>query len=151
MKDSKAGALYLWIPGGAQPAALGKTLAEHGIDATKTHVLGQETLTDDNALKGMGEVAMGMVTASHYDYNLKSSVNAAFVKAYQEAYAGRMPDIFSIGAYDGMQLIYDVIKKTGGKTDGMTMVDAAKGQHRLCGIRSLDKSITKILIANLPV
>jgi branched-chain amino acid transport system substrate-binding protein len=126
MKDSGAEAIFLWIPGGAQPSALGKALAERGIQATKSPVMGQETLTDENAIKGMGEVAVGMITASHYDFALNNPKNKAFVDAYRKDY-GRMPDIFSIGAYDGMQLIYDVLKKTKGNTDGAALIDAAKG------------------------
>ena len=53
-------------------------------------------------------------------------MNDAFVKAYNADY-GRNPDYFSIGGWDGMQLIYDALKKTGGKTDAQAMVDAAKG------------------------
>jgi branched-chain amino acid transport system substrate-binding protein len=126
MKDSNPEALYLWIPGGTQPAALGKALAERGINPQKTKVFGQDVLTDENALKGMGDIALGIITASHYDYNLKNASNQAFVKAYHAAY-GRNPDIFSIGGYDGMHLIYEALKKTNGKTDGETLINAAKG------------------------
>ena len=35
-KDINPDAIYIWIPGGAQPAAVGKALAERGIDARKT-------------------------------------------------------------------------------------------------------------------
>ena len=31
-KDLNPDAIYIWIPGGAQPAAVGKALAERGID-----------------------------------------------------------------------------------------------------------------------
>ncbi len=34
-KDLNPEAIYIWIPGGAQPAAIGKALAERGIDPTK--------------------------------------------------------------------------------------------------------------------
>jgi branched-chain amino acid transport system substrate-binding protein len=34
-KDSNPDAIYIWIPGGAQPAAVGKALAERGIDPSK--------------------------------------------------------------------------------------------------------------------
>ena len=49
-----------------------------------------------------------------------------FVSAYKAAY-GRNPDFFSIGGYDGMHLIYEALKKTGGKTDGESLITAAKG------------------------
>jgi branched-chain amino acid transport system substrate-binding protein len=125
-KDLNPESIYIWVPGGAQPPALGKALAERGIDPKKTTVMGQGEITDDAALKSMGDVALGIVTAFHYDPNHQSQMNRDFVKSYNEAY-GRNPDFFSIGGWDGMHLIYEVLKKTGGKTDGQAMVDAAKG------------------------
>lgn len=125
-KDLNPESIYIWVPGGAQPGALGKALSERGIDPRKTKVMGQGEVTDDGALKVMGDAALGIITAFHYDPAHKSAKNAAFVKAYNAAY-GRNPDFFSIGGWDGMQLIYDVLKKTGGKTDAQVMVDAAKG------------------------
>ena len=35
--------------------------------------------------------------------------------------------MFSVGAYDGMHLIYEALKKTAGKTDGEALIAAAKG------------------------
>ncbi len=125
-KDLNPESIYVFVPGGAQPGAFGKALAERGIDARKTKVMGQLEIADDNALKAMGDAALGIITSGHYDPAHKSAKNEAFVKAYNAAY-GRNPDFFSIGGWDGMQLIYDVLKKTGGKTDAQAMVDAAKG------------------------
>jgi branched-chain amino acid transport system substrate-binding protein len=125
-KDLSPESIYIWVPGGAQPAALGKTLAERGIDPMKVKVLAQGELTEDQALKSMGEAALGIITAFHYDPTHDSALNKKFVKDYNEAY-GRNPDIFSIGGWDGIHAIYEALKKTGGKTDGETLVAAAKG------------------------
>ena len=125
-KDINPESIYLWVPGGAQPAAFGKALAERGIDPKKTKILGQGEITDDGALKSMGDAALGIITAFHYDPTHDSAMNKAFVKAYNDAY-GRNPDFFSIGGWDGMHLIYETLKKTGGKTDGDTLIAAAKG------------------------
>ena len=125
-KDLNPEAIYVFIPGGAQPGSFAKALTELGIDAKKTKVLGQGEITDENALKVMGEAGLGMITAFHYDYNHKSKPNAEFVAAYKTA-NGRNPDIYSIGGWDGMHLIYEALKKTGGKADGDSLVAAAKG------------------------
>ena len=127
-KDSNAEAIYVWTPGGPQPAAIGKALAERGIDPGKTKILGQGELTSEDALKSMGDVAIGIITAFHYDFTHASAMNAAFVQAYKDAF-GRNPDMFSVGAYDGMHVIYEAIKKSDGKTDGESLIAAAKGMQ----------------------
>ncbi len=125
-KDLNPEAIYVWVPGGAQPGAIGKAFAERGIDARKTKVLGQLELTDPNAIKSMGEAALGMMVASHYDAAQDTPLNQKFASSYQAEYK-RAPDYFSIGGWDGMHLIAEVLKKTGGKTDGGAMIAAAKG------------------------
>ncbi len=125
-KDTNPDAIYIWTPGGTQPAAIGKALAERGVDTTKIKILGQDELTGVSAIASMGDLSIGIITAAMYDYSHKSALNEAFVKAYQDEYK-RMPDIFSIGGYDGAQLIYKALEKTGGKSDGESLIDAAKG------------------------
>jgi branched-chain amino acid transport system substrate-binding protein len=125
-RDLNPEAIYVWVPGGVQPAAIGKALAERGIDPQKTRILGQGELTEEEALRSMGDAGLGIVTVYHYDYNHDSPLNREFVKAYHEA-SGRNPNIYSIGGYDGMHLIYEALKKTGGKADGDSLIAAARG------------------------
>ena len=40
-KDLNPESIYIWVPGGAQPPALGKAMAERGIDPQKVKVLGR--------------------------------------------------------------------------------------------------------------
>jgi branched-chain amino acid transport system substrate-binding protein len=125
-KDLNPEAIYIWVPGGAQPAAIGKALAERGIDPRKTKILGQGELAEEEALQSMGEAGLGIITVYHYDLNHDSALNKDFVKAYNDANK-RNPNIYSIGGYDGMHLIYEALKKTGGRTDGDALIAAAKG------------------------
>ena len=129
-KDVNPDAIYIWIPGGAQPAAIGKALAERGIDASKIRILGQDALAGETAVKSMGDVAAGIITCGEYDYNLNLPLNHEFVKAYNAEFK-RNPDFFSIGGYDGMHLIYETLKKTAGNTDGEALIAAAKGMSWL--------------------
>jgi branched-chain amino acid transport system substrate-binding protein len=125
-KDVNPDGIYIWIPGGAQPAAIQKALSERGIDPAKVKVMGQGELTTDEALKSVGDTALGIVTVFHYDHNHDSALNREFVKAYREV-NNRTPDIYTVGGYDGMHLIYEALKKTAGKTDGDSLIGAAKG------------------------
>ena len=129
VKDVNPEAIFVFIPGGAQPPALAKSLAERGIDPKKIKIMGQGEITmDDNALKSMGDSGLGIITVFHYGWTHDSAMNKAFVKAYNDDYK-RNPDVFSIGGYDGMHLIYEALKKTGGNADGDALIAAAKGMQ----------------------
>jgi branched-chain amino acid transport system substrate-binding protein len=125
-KDANPDGIYIWVPGGPQPAAIGKAIAERGIDKNKVKVMGQGELTYEEALKSMGDAGLGLITAFHYDFNHQSAKNKGFVAAYNAEFK-RNPDMFSVGGYDGMHLIYEALKKTGGNTDSEALIAAAKG------------------------
>ena len=76
----------------------------------------------------MGDAGLGLITAFHYDFNHQSAMNKKFVADYNAEFK-RNPDMFSVGGYDGMHLIYEALKKTGGKTDGDSLIAAAKGMR----------------------
>jgi branched-chain amino acid transport system substrate-binding protein len=126
-KDANPDAIYIWIPGGAQPAAVAKALLERNIDLKKTKIIGQDVIADDSVLKGLGAQAAGIVSVTNYDYNRDTPLAKSFLKGFQEISGGRNPDIYAVGGYDGMHLIYESLKKTGGKTDGDALIAAAKG------------------------
>jgi branched-chain amino acid transport system substrate-binding protein len=125
-KDLNPKSIFVFIPGGAQPAAFGKALAEHGMGAETIRVLGTQELADDTAIKSMGNDSVGIITAGNYNYNRKSTMNEKFVAAYRKMF-GENPNFGAVGGYDGMHLIYASLKKTKGKTDAEGLIDAAKG------------------------
>jgi branched-chain amino acid transport system substrate-binding protein len=74
----------------------------------------------------MGDAALGIITAWHYDFNDDSKLNKEFVAAYNAEFK-RNPDFGAVGGYDGMHVMYEALKKTGGNTDAEALVNAAKG------------------------
>ena len=125
-KDANPDGFYIWVPGGPQPAAIGKAIAERGIDKNKVKIMGQGELTYEDALKSMGDAGLGLITAFHYDYYHQSAKNQAFVAAYKAEFK-RNPDMFSVGGYDGMHALYEALKRTGGKSDAEALINAVKG------------------------
>jgi branched-chain amino acid transport system substrate-binding protein len=125
-KDQDPEAIFVFIPSGSQPPALAKALIGRGIDPKKIKIMGQGEITEESALAGMGDAAIGIITALNYDYNHQSQTNADFVKAYHAEFK-RNPDFFSAGGYDGMHLVYEALKKNGGRADGEGLIAAAKG------------------------
>jgi len=125
-KDLNPESIFVFVPGGAQPAALGKAFAERGVDTSKIKIIGTGEITDEAAVKNMGDAALGIITAWHYDFNHDSKVNKDFVAAYNAEFK-RNPDFGAVGGYDGMHVIYEALKKTGGKADGDSLIAAVKG------------------------
>lgn len=126
-KDLAPESMFVFVPAGAQPAALGKAIAARGIDTKKIKVMGTGELTDDSALKQMGDAGLDIITAWHYDSNHDSATNKAFVEAYKKDNTGAVPNFLVVGGYDGMHVIYEALKKTSGKSEGDALVAAAKG------------------------
>ncbi|MGA8469031.1 MAG: ABC transporter substrate-binding protein, partial [Pseudolabrys sp.] len=125
-KDLNPESIFVFIPGGAQPAALGKAFAERGIDPKKVKLLSTGEPVDETAIKSMGDLALDRISAWHYDFNHKSKMNSDFVKAFNAEYK-RNPDFFAVGGYDGMHLIYEALQKTNGNADGDALIAAIKG------------------------
>ncbi|MGH6682745.1 MAG: ABC transporter substrate-binding protein [Pseudolabrys sp.] len=125
-KDLNPESIFLFVPGGSQPAAIGKAFAERGLDPNKIKIMSTGEAVDETAVKAMGDLSIGRISAWHYDYNLQSKINQDFVKAFNADFK-RNPDFFSVGGYDGMHVIYEALKKTKGKADGDSLIAAIKG------------------------
>src|SRR6201997_2313723 len=125
MKDAKPDAMFVFVPAG-QGGNFMKQYAERGLDKSGIKVIGPGDVMDDDLLNGMGEAALGVVTAHIYSAVHPSAMNKEFVAAYKKAYNQR-PGFMAVSGYDGIHLIYEALKKTGGKTDGDELIAAMKG------------------------
>jgi branched-chain amino acid transport system substrate-binding protein len=126
--DRKPEALYAFIPGGTQPPAFVKAFNELGLAKAGIKLMPSEEATDEATLQDLGDLAVGLVTATHYTAAHPSAANKAFVDAWHAAYGkDKDPDFFAVAAWDGMALIYDVVKKLDGKIDGDKAMEIVKG------------------------
>ena len=125
MKDSKPDAMFVFVPGG-QGGNFMKQFSERGLDKSGIKVIGPGDVMDDDLLNGMGDAALGTVTAHMYSAAHPSQTNKDFVAAYRKAFNAR-PGFVAVGGYDGIHLLYEALKKTGGKADGDSLVAAMKG------------------------
>jgi len=126
--DQKPQGLYAFIPGGSQPPEFVKTFHDLGLDRAGIRLMPSAEATDEADLQNLGDLALGIVIATHYTAAHKSEANRKFVEAWHKAYgAGSDPDFFAVGAWDGMALIYDVVKKLDGKIDGDRAMEVIKG------------------------
>jgi branched-chain amino acid transport system substrate-binding protein len=125
MKDSKPDAVFVFVPAG-QGGNFMKQYAERGLDKSGIKVIGPGDVMDDDLLNNMGDAALGAVTAHLYSAAHPSATNKDFVAAYKKAYNTR-PGFMAVGGWDGIHLVYEALKKTGGKADGDSLIAAMKG------------------------
>ena len=127
VRDLKPDALFVFVPSGAGAAVM-KQFGERGMDKAGIKLIGTGDVTDDDQLNDMGDVAQNVVTSHHYSAAHPSPLNKKFVEAFQKANKNLRPNFMAVGGYDGMRVIYEALKKTGGKGGGQALLDGMKGQ-----------------------
>ena len=125
-KDANPDTLFVFVPA-SQAATFAKQFVERGLDKSGISLIGPGDITDDNDLPGMSDAMIGVVTAGLYSASHNSPMNKTYVDAIKKANSGLRANFISVGGYDGMHLIYEALKKTGGKTDGDNLLSAMKG------------------------
>ncbi len=127
VRDDKPDALFVFVPSGAGAAVM-KQFLERGMDKAGIKLIATGDVTDDDQLNDMGDGALGVVTSHHYSADHNSAANRKFVEAFGKANKGLRPNFMAVGGYDGMRVIYEALKKTGGKGGGEALIAAMKGQ-----------------------
>jgi branched-chain amino acid transport system substrate-binding protein len=123
--DIKPDTAFIYFPG-TQAPIFAKQFAERGLARSGIKVIGPGDLTDDDDLNNMGDQMVGMITAGPYSAAHDSALNKTYVAGIQKA-NGFRPDFVSLGGYDGLHLIYEALKKTGGNSEGEALIAAMKG------------------------
>lgn len=126
VKDAAPDALFVFVPSGFG-ATFMKQFIDRDLGKAGVRLIATGDVTDDDLLKEMGDATLGVVTTHHYSASHPSPENKAFVEAFQKANNSMRPNFMAVGAYDGMQLLYKALEKTGGKSDGDALLGAMKG------------------------
>ena len=125
VRDINPDTAFIYFPG-TQAGIFAKQFAERGLGKSGIKIIGPGDLTDDDNLNTMGDQMLGIITSGSYSAAHDSALNKAYVSAIEKA-AGFRPNFVSVGAYDGLHLIYEALKKTNGNADGDALLDAMKG------------------------
>jgi branched-chain amino acid transport system substrate-binding protein len=123
--DDKPDAIFVFVPSG-QGSIFVKQFIERGLDKAGVKIIGSGDVTDDDILNNMGDQVIGTVTAQFYSAAHPSAVNKAYVTEFKKQ-SGFRPNFMSVGGYDGMHLIYETLKQTGGKADTESLIGGMKG------------------------
>jgi branched-chain amino acid transport system substrate-binding protein len=128
IKDSGAQGVFAFLPSGPTTLGFVKAYDENGLKAAGIKFFAPGDLTQESDLPALGDAALGIQTTFHYAVSHDSPENKAFVEAASKAIGNPAELSFpSIGAFDGMNVIYKMIEATGGEQDAQKAVDAVKG------------------------
>ena len=127
--DDKPDCLVGFMPGGPMSAGTLRGFADRGFGKAGMHLLG--TIGAEFDLPVVGDAALGDINVADYGPNLDNPENKAFVKAMVDKYGDQMvdglPSFIHVEAYDGMEMIFKMLRATGGQRDGDKMIAALKG------------------------
>ena len=125
IKASGAQSVYTFLPGGPPNLGFVKAYNENGLAKDGIQFLGTAEM-DEFDLQKFGDSALGLTTAFHYSAAHDSPQNQAFVAALKKQDAGAVANYASVGAWDGMHVIHQMIGATGGQKDGAKAMAAAR-------------------------
>ena len=115
VKNAKPDVAFLWVPAGQQATAIMKAAKDLGLRQTGINITSTQDLLPDEELPNIGDTALGLVTSGNYSADAKRPANAAFLADWKRAYGDKsIPDFFSVDGWDGMAMIFDLVKATKG-------------------------------------
>jgi len=127
-KDKKPDVFYVFVPSGDHAVAVTKTYEALGMRQAGIRLVGPGDLTPDHKLQSMGDNAVGLITAHHYNADLDNPANKRFVAAWKQAYGpNTTPDFMGVQGYDGMAAIAHVVKTLKGSIDADQAMATLKG------------------------
>jgi branched-chain amino acid transport system substrate-binding protein len=116
IKDAKPDVAFIFVPAGTQATAMIRAMKDVGLREAGIHIAAPQDLLPDEELPNMGDIPLGLITSGTYSAAGKRPANEAFLAAWKRAYGDKsIPDFFSADGWDGMAMIYDLVKATKGK------------------------------------
>lgn len=126
---NKPDCLVAFMPGGPMSAATLRGFANRGFKKQGMQLMG--TVGAEFDLPVVGDAAIGDINATVYGPSLDNPVNKAFVKGMVAKYGNKLidgvPSFIHVEAYDGMRILFRMLRASGGKRNAAKMMAAVKG------------------------
>jgi branched-chain amino acid transport system substrate-binding protein len=116
IKDAKPDVAFIFVPAQTQATAMMRAMNDIGLRESGIKITAPQDLLPDEELPNMGDVPLGLITSGTYSVAGKRPANEAFLAAWKHEYGDKaIPDFFSVDGWDGMAMIFDLIKQSKGK------------------------------------
>src|SRR5499427_660045 len=152
IKDAKPEVAFIFVPAGTQATAMMRAMKDVGLREGGINIAAPQDLLPDEELPNMGDAPLGLITSGTYSVAGKRPANEAFLAAWKKEYGDKaIPDFFSADGWDGMAMIFDLIKATKGKftaDEAMTFFSHWKNPDSPRGPISIDPA-TRDIVQNI--
>jgi branched-chain amino acid transport system substrate-binding protein len=116
IKDAKPNVAFVFVPAQTQATAMMRAINDLALREAGINIAAPQDLLPDEELPNMGDLPLGLITAGTYSVAGKRPANEAFLAAWKREYGDKsIPDFFSVDGWDGMAMIFDLVKQTKGK------------------------------------
>ena len=112
IRAAKPDMVFHFLPGGMGIAFL-KQYVQGGLKKDIPLVVSSVSM-DHRIMSAVGDMAIGVNNASHWNADFDNPANKKFVAGYVKTY-GKVPTVFASQGYDTAKLIASALKATGGK------------------------------------
>ena len=151
-KDAKPDVLFTFVASGRTSTAFIKNFGDLGLDRAGIKLIGPGEIVPDDELPNMGDIALGVITASYYSVAGDRPANRAFLGAWRREYGERsIPPGMAVATFDAMDAIYFAIRGQAGKVDGersMALFKTYKNPNSARGPVSIDPE-TRDVVQNI--
>ncbi len=128
VKDTKADAVFAFLPSGPPTLAFVKAFIDNGLKAAGIKLITTGDLTLETDLPALGEAGLGIISTYHYALSHDSAENRAFLAELKKIGLPANETVMTaVAAYDGARLLYRMIEATDGKQDPQAAMASIKG------------------------
>jgi len=126
--QAKPEAVYMFQPGGSPSISFIKAFVERGLKQAGIKLLGNGEFAE-LYLPNFTDDIIGTISVNHYTETNLLPENVQMREQLRKMFGDKgVTDIASVGAWDGMQLIYLALREVGAAADGLKFIDAIKGK-----------------------
>ncbi len=115
IQAAKPEAIFIFAPG-AMGISFMKQWAVSG--AGKNIKIYSMYVVDHMTLPAIGDAALGVIEASHWNHDAGNAKNARFIKDYVAKF-GHAPSFIAVHSYDAPELLAKALQSAGGRVDDM--------------------------------
>lgn len=125
---SGAQGVYIFMPAGAPSIAIIREFAKRGLKDKGIKLLAGGEV-QEVFLPAIGDEVIGTISSTHYTETNTNPENIALRKTLVEMFGkDAIPDMGTVGAWDGTKLIYDAVQALGPRLTADQFVNFAKGR-----------------------